>query len=77
MKKKPRKSTSWSCAAIDIDHFMERSYLNALGDALKIPQEVRDGIEQDLQQQNRRYRADNLPLSNMFRLHHACLLPPL
>lgn len=26
-----------SCAAIDIDHFMERSYLNALGDALKIP----------------------------------------
>lgn len=65
-----------SCAAIDIDHFMERSYLNALGDA-KIPQEVRDGIEQDLQQQNRRYRADNLPLSNMFRLHHACLLPPL
>ncbi|EJD0641529.1 tellurite resistance TerB family protein [Salmonella enterica] len=40
-----------SCAAIDIDHFMERSYLNALGDALKIPQEVRDGIEQDLQQQ--------------------------
>lgn len=27
-----------SCAAIDIDHFMERSYLNALGDALKIPQ---------------------------------------
>lgn len=66
-----------SCAAIDIDHFMERSYLNALGDALKIPQEVRDGIEQDLQQQNRRYQADNLPLSNMFRLHHACLLPPL
>ncbi|WP_436857732.1 tellurite resistance TerB family protein [Citrobacter tructae] len=40
-----------SCAAIDIDHFMERSYLNALGDALKIPQEVREGIEQDLQQQ--------------------------
>ncbi|EIX6264584.1 tellurite resistance TerB family protein [Salmonella enterica] len=40
-----------SCAAIDIDHFMERSYLNALGDALKIPQKVRDGIEQDLQQQ--------------------------
>lgn len=40
-----------SCAAIDIDHFMERSYLNALGDALKIPQEVREGIEQDLKQQ--------------------------
>ncbi|EFF0770178.1 tellurite resistance TerB family protein [Escherichia fergusonii] len=40
-----------SCAAIDIDHFMERSYLNALGDALKIPQDVREGIEHDLQQQ--------------------------
>lgn len=40
-----------SCAAIDVDHFMERSYLNALGDALKIPQDVRDGIEQDLKQQ--------------------------
>jgi len=40
-----------SCAAIDIDHFMERSYLNALGDALKIPQEVREGIEQDIKQQ--------------------------
>lgn len=40
-----------SCAAIDIDHFMERSYLNALGDALKIPQDVREGIEQDFKQQ--------------------------
>ena len=38
-----------SCAAIDIDHFMERSYLNALGDA----QDVRDGIERDLEQQKR------------------------
>ncbi|NUU68187.1 tellurite resistance TerB family protein [Enterobacteriaceae bacterium BIT-l23] len=42
-----------SCAAIDIDHFMERSYLNALGDALQIPQDVRDGIEQDIQAQKR------------------------
>lgn len=40
-----------SCAAIDVDHFMERSYLNALGDALKIPQDVREGIEKDIQQQ--------------------------
>ena len=40
-----------SCAAIDIDHFMERSYLNALGHALKIPQDVREGIEQDLKEQ--------------------------
>ncbi len=42
-----------SCAAIDIDHFMERSYLSALGDALQIPQDVRDGIEQDIQSQKR------------------------
>ncbi|WPU24953.1 tellurite resistance TerB family protein [Cedecea neteri] len=40
-----------SCTAIDIDHFMERSYLSALGDALHIPQDVRSGIEQDIQQQ--------------------------
>ncbi|HCJ6522017.1 TPA: tellurite resistance TerB family protein [Enterobacter cloacae] len=40
-----------SCAAIDIDHFMERSYLDALGDALKIPQDVRDGIEKDIREQ--------------------------
>ncbi len=40
-----------SCAAIDIDHFMERSYLNALGDALKIPQDVREGIEKDIREQ--------------------------
>jgi len=40
-----------SCAAIDIDHFMERSYLNALGDALKIPQDVREGIARDIREQ--------------------------
>lgn len=40
-----------SCAAIDVDHFMERSYLNALGDALKIPQDVREEIEADLKAQ--------------------------
>lgn len=40
-----------SCAAIDVDHFMERSYLNALGDALNIPKDVREGIEQDIKQQ--------------------------
>ncbi|WP_058912072.1 tellurite resistance TerB family protein [Entomohabitans teleogrylli] len=40
-----------SCAVIDIDHFMERSYLNALGDALKIPADVREEIERDIQQQ--------------------------
>lgn len=30
-----------TCAVIDPDHFMERSYLNALGDALHIPADVR------------------------------------
>jgi uncharacterized membrane protein YebE (DUF533 family) len=30
---------------------MERSYLNALGEALKLPQEVRADIEQDIQAQ--------------------------
>lgn len=40
-----------SCAAIDIDHLWSAAILNALGDALKIPQDVRDGIEQDLKQQ--------------------------
>ncbi|HFF1622154.1 TPA: tellurite resistance TerB family protein, partial [Yersinia enterocolitica] len=42
-----------SCAVIDVDHFMERSYLAALGDALKIPQDVRDGIEQDIREKKR------------------------
>lgn len=40
-----------SCAVIDIDHFMERSYLNALGEALRLPAEVRADIEQDIQAQ--------------------------
>ena len=40
-----------SCAVIDIDHFMERSYLNALGEALKLPQDVREEIERDIQAQ--------------------------
>ncbi|CAM3451866.1 tellurite resistance TerB family protein [Klebsiella variicola] len=40
-----------SCAVIDIDHFMERSYLNALGDALSLPKDVRADIEQDIQSQ--------------------------
>lgn len=33
---------------IDVDHFMERSYLQALGDELKIPQDVRDSMAQDI-----------------------------
>ncbi|MDA3133185.1 DUF533 domain-containing protein [Atlantibacter subterranea] len=37
-----------SCAAINVDHFMERSYLNALGDALGIPEDVRTDVERDI-----------------------------
>lgn len=37
-----------SCAAINVDHFMERSYLNALGDALGIPEDVRADVERDI-----------------------------
>lgn len=37
-----------SCAAINADHFMERSYLNALGDALGIPDDVRTDVERDI-----------------------------
>ncbi len=37
-----------SCAAINADHFMERSYLNALGDALGIPDDVRADVERDI-----------------------------
>ncbi|RPE03091.1 DUF533 domain-containing protein [Candidatus Pantoea deserta] len=47
-----------SCAAIDVDHFMERSYLTALGDALKIPQDVRDGIESDLREKKAQLAAE-------------------
>ena len=39
-----------SCAVINIDHFMERSYLDALAMALKIPDDVKQGIEADLKQ---------------------------
>ncbi|MDL2313429.1 tellurite resistance TerB family protein [Desulfovibrio sp. OttesenSCG-928-C14] len=34
-----------SCAAIDIDHFMERSYLDALAKALHIPDDVKTDLE--------------------------------
>lgn len=32
---------TFTCAVIDPDHFMERSYLEALGDALHIPADIR------------------------------------
>lgn len=34
-----------SCAVVDIDHFMERSYLDALASALKIPADVKGELE--------------------------------
>ncbi|STD21371.1 inner membrane protein YebE [Enterobacter asburiae] len=41
-----------SCAAIDIDPFYgAQATLHALGDALKIPQDVREGIERDIREQ--------------------------
>jgi len=36
---------------------MERSYLQALGDALKIPQDVRDGIENDIREEKNKLTA--------------------
>lgn len=40
-----------SCAVIDVDHFMEKSYLDALAQALKIPADVRQSISNDVQAQ--------------------------
>ncbi|BEH73496.1 tellurite resistance TerB family protein [Edwardsiella tarda] len=37
-----------SCAVIDIDHFMERSYLDALAQALGIPSDVAADLEREL-----------------------------
>lgn len=37
-----------SCAVIDIDHFMEKSYLNALSQGLKIPADVCASIGNEL-----------------------------
>ncbi|AXU94930.1 MAG TPA: DUF533 domain-containing protein [Erwinia persicina] len=42
---------------IDVDHFMERSYLQALGDALKIPQDVRESIETDIRAEKQKLPA--------------------
>lgn len=42
-----------SCVVIDIDHFMERSYLDALAQALKIPADVKQGIEHDISEKKR------------------------
>jgi len=39
---------------IDVDHFMERSYLQALGDELNIPQDVRDSMAKDIQQEKQK-----------------------
>lgn len=42
---------------IDVDHFMERSYLQALGDALKIPADVRQSIETDIRAEKQKLPA--------------------
>jgi uncharacterized membrane protein YebE (DUF533 family) len=42
---------------IDVDHFMERSYLQALGDELKIPQDVRESMAQDIQAEKQKLTA--------------------
>lgn len=42
---------------IDVDHFMERSYLQALGDELKIPQDVRDSMAQEIQAEKQKLTA--------------------
>lgn len=46
-----------SCVVIDIDHFMERSYLDALGDALGIPAARRTELEADASQGRRQLAA--------------------
>ena len=38
---------------IDVDHFMERGYLDALAQALKIPADVKQGIESDVNEKKR------------------------
>lgn len=42
-----------SCTVIDVDHFMERGYLDALAQALKIPADVKQGIESDVNEKKR------------------------
>ncbi|EXU76153.1 tellurite resistance TerB family protein [Erwinia mallotivora] len=42
---------------IDVDHFMERSYLQALADELKIPQDVRESIASDIQAEKQKLSA--------------------
>ncbi|MCL2894925.1 tellurite resistance TerB family protein [Brenneria tiliae] len=40
-----------SSAVIDVDHFMEKSYLDALAASLKIPQDVRQSIANEMNNQ--------------------------
>ena len=46
-----------SCVVIDIDHFMERSYLDALGDALGISPARRTELEADASQGRRQLQS--------------------
>lgn len=36
-----------SCLIVDIDNFMERSYMDALGQALRLPEQTRQALEQE------------------------------
>ncbi|RLM25796.1 hypothetical protein BIY29_06965 [Brenneria alni] len=40
-----------SCAVVDVDHFMEKSYLDALAASLKIPEDVRQSIANEMNSQ--------------------------
>ena len=42
-----------SCMVIDVDHFMERGYLDALAQSLKLPADVKQGIESDVNEKKR------------------------
>jgi len=42
-----------SCMVIDVDHFMERGYLDGLAQSLKLPADVKQGIENDVNEKKR------------------------
>lgn len=42
-----------SCSVLDVDHFMERSYLDALAKALHIPDDVKSDLEKQIHGQQR------------------------
>lgn len=65
-----------SCAAIDIDHFMERSYLNATGDALRSRRTCAKALS-GIFGNKTGVTGIVLAVATLFRLHHAWVLPTL